>query len=98
MECSSFSLTGEFGSGRISQYWVSGIPFLWELYSLQWSSRLWIFSAHVANHATEATGDTVVECQMKREKACFILFKGKVHHIKIPDFGPMRNGARWEEV
>jgi len=44
------------------QCWVSEIPFLWELLYLQWPSRLWIFSARVASQATEATGDTVVEC------------------------------------
>lgn len=83
MVCNSFPLTEEFESGRILQYWVSGIPFLWELLSLQWSA-----STHAANQATEATRDTVVECQMKIEKACFILFKWNIHHIKIQDFGP----------
>lgn len=83
MGCGNFSLTVEFESVRILQYWVSVIPFLWELFSPQWSSRLWMFGAHGANQATEATGDRVVECQMKIEKTCFILFTWKVHHIKI---------------
>lgn len=75
LACNKFSLTGEFESDGIFQYWIPRIPFLGELFSLQWFSRLWIFSTHVAKQATEALGAELWNARLKKKKKSCVLFK-----------------------